>query len=242
MNRPVKLQRLLIIGLSGPVLALNVWLLTQIYRYFEHLITVLVIAAILAFLLNYPVRFFERARVTRSQAVTLVLLATFMLLLLAGVTLVPLILDQTTQLLQEKIPAWLKTSQENVLALDTWARSRNLPLDLRGVSGRINAQIESQLQTLATQALTVALGTLTGLIDGILILVLSFYMLLYGDRVWFGLMNLMPPQVGVPLMESLRLNFQNFFISQVLLAAFMTAFLIPVLLAMKVPFALLFAI
>jgi predicted PurR-regulated permease PerM len=50
------------------------------------------------------------------------------------------------------------------------------------------------------------------------------------------------PHIGIPLGISLRLNFQNFFISQLLLAIFMTAVLIPIFLVLKVPFALLFAL
>lgn len=241
MRRSVTFQRLLILGLSGPVVALNIWVLTQIFRYFEHLITVLVISAILAFLLNYPVRFFERARITRSQSVTIVLLITCTLLFIAGVTLVPLMTDQMTQLL-EKIPGLLEVSHNNLQAFDTWAKARNLPVDLKGFADRINSQIEGQLQTLATQALGLALGTLGGVVDSILVLVLAFYMLLYGDRLWLGLINLLPPQIGLPLSESLRFNFQNFFISQVLLAIFMVLVLIPILLSMRVPFALLFAV
>ena len=110
------------------------------------------------------------------------------------------------------------------------------------MSGRINTQIEGQLETVAKQALTLALGTVTWLVDGILILVLAFYMLLYGDRLWFGLINLLPAQIGPPLGASLRLNFQNFFISQLLLALFMVIVLIPAFLVLKVPFALLFAL
>ena len=61
MRRSTSLKRLLIYGLSGPIIALNVWLLSVLFRYFQHPITILIIAAILAFLLNYPVKFFERA-------------------------------------------------------------------------------------------------------------------------------------------------------------------------------------
>ena len=241
MHRSVSLKRLLIIGLSGPIVALNVWLLTQVFRYFEHLITLLIIAAILAFLLNYPVRFFERARITRTQAVVLVLFVTTTLLVVMGLTLVPLVTEQTNQLIT-KIPAWLSSSQQNLISLENWAKARNLSIDLQSVSSRINTQIESQLQTLATQALGLALGTLSGLVDSILVVVLAFYMLLYGDRMWQGIINTMPPQIGVPLGESLRLNFQNFFISQILLAILMTLALIPTFLILQVPFALLFAL
>lgn len=241
MRRSAKLQRLFILGLSGPVVALNVWLVTQVFRYFEHLITLFAIAAILAFLLNYSVQFFERARMTRPQAVTVVLLITFTLLMIIGVTLVPLLIQQTT-LLRDSVPAWLEASRQNLQSIDSWAKARNLSMDLQSLTGRLNAQIENQIQLLAAQALSLALGTVGGLIDSILVLVLAFYMLLYGDRLWHGLIQLLPPHIGVPLGISLRLNFQNFFISQLLLAIFMTVILIPIFLVLKVPFALLFAL
>lgn len=241
MHRSTDLKRLLVLGLSGPIVGLNLWILSQVFRYFESLITVLVISAIIAFLLNYPVRLLEKVHIRRIPAVTIVLVITTTLLVIAGVTLVPLILDQTTQLL-EKIPAWLGASQSNLQALDAWARSRNLPVDFNRVSSQLTTQLESQLQTLATQALGLALGTLSSLVDSILVLVLAFYMLLYGDRLWRGLINLMPPQYGIPFSVSLRLNFQNFFISQLILAVFMTAVLIPVFVWLQVPFALLFAL
>lgn len=241
MRRSASFQRLLIFGLSGPIVALNIWLLSQAFRYFEHLITVLILAAILAFLLNYLVQFFERGRITRTQAVIVVLVVSLTFLVFVGLILVPLITDQLVQLLKG-IPGWLESSQHTLEWLDRWARARRLPLDLQGFSNRINARIESQVQALAGQAVGFALGTLTGLIDTVLVVVLAFYMLLYGDRVWHGLVNLLPPQIGLPLSASLRLNFQNFFISQLLLGLFMVVTLTPIFLLLKVPFALLFAL
>lgn len=241
MRRSAYFRRLVIFGLSGPIVALNIWLLSQAFRYFEHLLTVLTVAAILAFLLNYPVQFFERARITRAQAVIIVLLVSITLLVFVGLILVPVVTDQTVQLLKG-IPSWLQSIQENLGWLDNLARARRLPLDLKGFSSRINANVETQVQALAGQAVGFALGTLTGLLDTVLVIVLAFYMLLYGDRLWQSLINLLPPQIGLPLSASLRLNFQNFFISQLLLGLFMVVTLTPIFLVLKVPFALLFAL
>lgn len=96
MRCPAKLQRLLILGLSGPLLALNFWILYQVFLYFQQLITVLAVSAILAFLLNYPVRFLARFYRSRSQSVIVVLLLTLALLAILGITLVPIIINQTT--------------------------------------------------------------------------------------------------------------------------------------------------
>ena len=241
MRRSASFQRLVIFGLSGPIAALNIWLLSQAFRYFEHLITVLTVAALLAFLLNYPVQFLARARITRAQAVIIVLLVSLTLLVFVGLILVPLVTDQTLQLLKG-IPGWFLNIQDNLERFDNWARARRLPLDLRGFSSRVNERVENQVQALAGQAVGFALGTLSGLIDTVLVVVLAFYMLLYGDRVWQGLFNLMPSQIGSPLSASLRLNFHNFFISQLLLGLFMIVTLTPMFLALKVPFALLFAL
>lgn len=241
MRRSASVQSLLIYGLSGPIIALNVWLLSVFFRYFQHPITILSIAAILAFLLNYPVKFFERARITRTQAVIIVLLLTLTLLIILGVTLVPLLIDQTIQLLN-KIPDWLATSQDNLEQFEALAKQRRLPLDLRVVSNQINANVQNLVQQIASGAVGFAGTLLSVLLDMVLVVVLAFYMLLYGDRVWTGLVNLLPSNIGVPLTASLRLNFQNFFLSQLLLGLFMIVTLTPIFLFLKVPFALLFAI
>jgi predicted PurR-regulated permease PerM len=241
MRLSPKLQRFLILGLSGPIVALNIWLMSQVFRYFEQLITLLTIAAVLAFLLNYAVRFLERIRIPRNYAVMGVLLITLTLLTIVGLTLVPAVVDQIAQLLN-KLPEWLQTSQQNLEAIDTWARARRLPLDLTGFSVRMNIGIERQIQALAPQALWLALGTVNGVLNAFLVLVMAFYMLVDGDRLWYGLINLLPNQSGILLSESLRLNFHNFFISQILLGVFMFGVLTPIFLFLQVPFALLFAL
>ncbi|GAB1540273.1 AI-2E family transporter [Scytonema sp. NUACC21] len=241
MRRSASLQRLLIYGLSGPIIALNLWLLYLIFRLFLHPISIVSVAAILAFLLNYAVKLFERAALNRPQAVTIVLLIAIALLSILGVTLVPVVIDQTIQLL-DRIPNWLTTSQANLEYIEALAKQRRLPLDLRVVSNQINANIQSLVQQLASAAVGFAGTVLSGLLDVILVVVLAFYMLLYGDRVWLGLINLLPSYIRVPLTASLRLNFHYFFLSQLLLALFMVVSLIPIFLVLKVPFALLFAL
>jgi predicted PurR-regulated permease PerM len=241
MRRLASFQRWMIIGFGAPVVALNVWVLSQVVSYFNHLFTVLAVAAILAFLLNYPVKFFERARITHTQAVIIVLLVSVTLLIVLAFTIVPLVFDQLRELLLG-IPAWLETSQNNLAGVDKWARARRLPLDLTGFSNRITTRVESQLQVIAGEAFGLALGTLSGLVDTALVVVLAFYMLLYGEVVWKGLIDLLPSPFGAAFSASLRLNFQNFFITQLILGLFMFVALTPIFLALKLPFALLFAL
>ncbi|BAY94339.1 hypothetical protein NIES3275_63860 [Microchaete diplosiphon NIES-3275] len=241
IRRSASLQSLLIYGLSGPIIALNVWLLSVVFHYFQHPITILSSAAILAFLLNYPVQFFKRARITHTQAVIIVLLVTFTLVVILGVTLVPMLLDQTIQLLN-KIPDWLTSSQRNLEHVEALAKQRRLPINLQIVANQINANIQNLVQQLASGAVGFAGTLLSGILNVVLVVVLAFYMLIYGDRVWAGLVSLLPSNIRIPLTTSLRLNFQNFFLSQLLLGLFMVVTLTPIFLVLRVPFALLFAI
>ncbi|PLZ06181.1 AI-2E family transporter [Fischerella thermalis] len=241
MRRWASVQNLLIYGLGGPIIALNVWLLSLLFSYFQHPITIFSIATILAFLLNYPVKFFERARISRAQAVIIVLLLTLTLLVILGVTLVPMVIEQTNQLL-DKIPDWLISSQDNLEQLQIWAKKRRLPLNFSVINQQINANIQILVQQIPSGAVGFAGTLLSGVLNVVLVVVLAFYMLLYGDRVWYALVNLLPSQIRVPFTTSLRLNFQNFFLIQLLLGLFMVVSLTPIFLILKVPFALVFAI
>ncbi len=242
MRHWASLKNLLVYGLSAPIIALNVGLLSVIFHYFRHPLTILSIAAILAFLLNYPVRFLERGRISREWAVTIVLLLTLTLLILIGITLVPLVINQTIQL-TDRIPDWLNSFQDQLEQLQEIAKKRRLPLiNFRILANQTNASIENLLKELPLGAVGFAGTLVSTLVNTILVIVLAFYMLLYGDRLWYGLVNLLPEKIRLPLSKSLRLNFHYFFLSQFLLALFMVASLTPIFLAIRIPFAFLFAV
>jgi predicted PurR-regulated permease PerM len=240
-----QLRRWLLIGLILPIGALNAWIFSQFLGFFRQLLTILALSAVLAFLLNYIVRFLKRLGMRHISAVVVVFLLTVAVFVLLGFILVPVLTNQTTQLLN-RIPDWLAASQENLQFLDQLAKSRNLNLDLQGFAGRlsnqINTQLEQQAQDIAKAGFGLAIGTVSNLVNSILIFVLTFYMLLYGDRFWRNLFSLLPSDLADPLQHSLRLNFQNFFLSQFVLALFMTLALIPFFLGLQVPFALLFSL
>jgi predicted PurR-regulated permease PerM len=235
------MQKFILFGLLGPIIALNIWVFSQLFRYFEHLISILIIAAIIAFLLNYPVRSLERIRLKRTQSIVIVLLLTVTVLIVLGVTVVPSVIEQTKDLFQQ-IPEWLQSSNDRLVIWEKWANSKKIPLDLNVLRNQINANLDSQVKILAGQAFGIALGTVSGLFDLLLVMVLAFYMLLYGDSLWMGIMEFIPDEISDPLTASLRINFQNFFISQLLLGAFMATTLTAIFILLGVPFALSFGI
>ncbi|HEY9660888.1 MAG TPA: AI-2E family transporter, partial [Allocoleopsis sp.] len=94
------IRRYLLYGLSGPVIVLNLWVLSQVFTYFEGVITFTIMSAILALILNYLVRGLERLQFSRTQAVFVVLFLFMLLLVLLASTLIPIVIDQATQLIQ----------------------------------------------------------------------------------------------------------------------------------------------
>jgi predicted PurR-regulated permease PerM len=157
---PPNIQNLLLIGLGFPVIGLNLWVLSQFFRYFEHLITILTIAALIGFLLNYPVKILERFHFRRVPAIIGVLLITLTLLTILGVTVVPSAIDQTTQLVKQ-IPEWIQSSNDNINAWEEWGKSKGLLLDFNVLRNQINAKIDAQIQIVGSQVVGIAVGTLS---------------------------------------------------------------------------------
>jgi predicted PurR-regulated permease PerM len=231
------IRRYLLYGLSGPIIVLNLWVLGQVFKYFEGVITFTVLSIILALILDYLVQVFERMRFNRTQAVLLVLVLFLFTLVVLGFTLIPSVTRQATQLIQG-LPALLEAGNRNITWLQSFISQQGLPFDLN----QISAQINNQIQILVTDLPELAINTVGQIFATVLLIVLAFYMLLYGERCWKGLINLLPAKLGNALSRSLKQQFHQFFLSQLLLALVMMLFLIPTFLVLQIKFALLFVL
>lgn len=231
------IRRYLLYGLSGPIIVLNLWVLGQVFKYFEGLITFTVLSMILALILDYLVRLFERLRFNRTQAVLLVLFIFLVTLVVLGFTLIPIVTQQATQLIQG-LPVLLEAGGRNINWLQALINQHNLPFDLNQISNQIN----NQVQVLVADLPELAINTVGQIFATILLIVLAFYMLLYGERCWKGVINLLPAKLGHALSSSLKQQFHQFFLSQLLLALVMVLFLIPTFLVLHIKFALLFVL
>jgi predicted PurR-regulated permease PerM len=230
-------RRYLIYGLSGPVIFLNLWMLGQLFIYFEGLITFTALSAILALVLDYLVRFLERLNLNRTQAILVVLVLFLLSLVTLGVTLIPIILDQATQLAQG-LPSVLEAGDRNLKWLQDFLLQRNLKLDLAEITNQATAQIQGIIALLPG----LAINTVGQIFSSVFLVVLAFYMLLYGDRFWNGLIQMFPPRFATAFNTSLQQQFHQFFLTQVLLALVMVIFLLPTFLIINVQFSLLFTL
>ncbi len=235
------LARFLAIALLAPLLVLNGWAISAIFDYFHSLIVILVGASVLAFLLNYPVSWMERHGAKREPVAILVFLLALSILLALGVTLFPLALTQAQQLVA-RIPELIDSGRSQLMILNEKADIFGLPINLDALLVQINDRVKGQLQSIAGQVLNLAVITVTSLLDILLTMVLTFYLLQHGDELWHSLVDWLPTKFREPFSETLRMSFQNFFITQLIISTCMASALIPVFLWLKVPFGLLFGL
>lgn len=239
------MSRMLAIALAAPLAVLNAWAMSSIFSYFQSLIVLLIVASLVAFILNYPVYWLQEKGVQRTQAAIVVFLGALLVLGVLGVTLLPLAIAQAQQLVT-RLPEWFDSGQRQLVMLDDQLSTMGLPVSLDGLILQLNDRLKSQLQTIAGRALNLTLDlavfTVAKLIDVLLTVISTFYLLQHGDEVWENIIGWLPERIQQPFSKTLRLSFQNYFLGQIISSTCMAVGLISIFLILKVPFGLLFGL
>jgi predicted PurR-regulated permease PerM len=235
--------RTVIIGLAFPLIVINAWALAVIFDYFHSLLVVLIAAALLAFLLNYPVSILDRASPTgRNQVSSIVVfLLALSVIFGLGITLVPLALSQAQQLVVS-LPKWIDSGQKQLLTLNEQLDSMGFDINLDILSAQVNERLRNQIQSITQGVFDIALLTVSSLVDFLLTLVLTFYLLQHGDELWGSVVGWLPERYRSPFTQTLRLSFQNFFLGQLILATCLGTAMTILLFWLRVPFGLLFGL
>lgn len=211
------------------------WALVQCLAYFQDVIIIFTFAAVLAFLLSYPVGWLRRF-LPHGVAVSLVFLLSLLLLGVFTFTVGFAILSQGQQLI-ESVPDFLNSLIPFVERLENYLRTRNLQVDLRAVEEPLRNQAFSVLgASLATSPIL-----LTNLIHFILIEVVAFFMLLDGKQLWNFAIKVVPKNLRDRFTNIVKRNFLGYFRGQLLLTIFMSASSFIVFLVLQVPFPLVLA-
>ncbi len=235
------IQQLLITWL---LIIVTGWVTLNALGYVGEIISILLTAGLIAFLLNYAVAAFQ-SFLPRSVAAILVYLMAAFAVVFIGLTLVPPVFNQGRQLVTN-LPSLLEQGQERLTNFQQWSLEHNLPFDVRILASqllaRVQAQAEAIASTIASTGLGLVVGTFNWFVDLILILVISFYMLIDGERIWRGMTGIFSPRIQNGLTQSLRRNLQRFVTGQLLLGLFMATTLSLAFWILKVPFFLLFAV
>ncbi|WP_293355370.1 MULTISPECIES: AI-2E family transporter [unclassified Microcoleus] len=216
------------------------WFTLTAINYVGELVSILVTAGLIAFLLNYAVIRLQ-VFLPRGLAAGLVYLAAGVVVVVIGLTIVPPVFSQARQL-GVRFPELLESARQQLGEFQAWSADRNLPFDVQILEQQLSAKVQEQVQAIAGTSLGLVVGTVNWFLDLIFILVISFYMLLDGQRVWQGLTSIFSPDIRYVLTETLQRNLQRFVSGQLLLGLFMATSLTLAFWWLQVPFFLLFAV
>lgn len=216
------------------------WVTLTALRYVGELLSILITAGLIAFLLNYAVAILQ-AFLPRSIAAVLVYLLAGVVVVLIVLTLVPPVFIQARQLVVN-LPSLLDSAQQQLAMFQAWSAEHNLPFDVRILASQFLSRVQNLSEAIASKGFGLVVGTFNWVLDLIFVLVISFYMLIDGERLWGGVTSVLAPKIREELTQSLKRNLQRFVSGQLLLGLFMAITLTPAFWALRVPFFLLFAV
>ncbi|BAU14516.1 hypothetical protein LEP3755_50640 [Leptolyngbya sp. NIES-3755] len=216
------------------------WLTLNALTYFGELISVVVTASLIAFLLNYPVSRLGKV-LPRAVSAAIVYLFAGLILGIVAVTIAPPILQQAQQL-ATNLPNLITSGQEQISELQAWSQERHLGFDLSFLQQQLSVQLQDQTKSIASTGIGLVLGTFNWVLDFILILVISFYLVLDGQKIWKGITGIFSQPIREALTDSMRDSLQRFASGQLLLGLFMAVMLSIAFWWLKVPFFLVFAV
>jgi len=211
------------------------WAIAQLFSYFTSVLVVFIFAAILAFLLGYPVSWLSNF-IPRPAAVSIVFLTGLTLLVATLFGLGFTILLQIEELISN-VPSQINWLISNFKQLEGFLIQQNIQIDFISLEKEIRDQV---LSGLGLGFITIQ-RLLFNLLDLVAIAVVTFFMMLDGERPWRFLIKLLPDTMQEKLPAALRQNFLGFFWGRFLLSLFFGVSVFVVLLILGSPYPLLLA-
>ncbi len=236
-----QLLRWLIFTLLFPLVFLNAWLASLLVRNFQPVVTILVLATLLAFVLNYPVSILQQRRVKRGYAVALVFILALVIVVALGITLVPIVLEQFNEMVKV-FPQWIDSSEEKLQSVNNWFFKHKLNVNLSQLLAKVTDQLPNEIEFVSDKLLSIIIDTIDSISEALITVVLTFYLLLDGPRIWEAIFKKLPGNVAQQISQSIQQNFQNYLIGQGTLALLMGVSITLLFLAFQVQFALLFGL
>jgi predicted PurR-regulated permease PerM len=234
-----KLPRWVSFGLIFPIIFLNGWLFLLLVDQLEPLVSILIAAILIAFLLDYPIRFLQQLGAERGIAVGLVFLLFVLLLGLLVLVLGPLILQQANELLT-RLPEWIESGRRQLRDLESWAATQQLPIDLSSALSQIVDRITSSLRALTRQVVNLLFNTIGSIVNIFLTVVFAVFLTLRGQTLWAGVLGWLPAPWNEQVREYLPDNFERYIAGQATLATILAIVQTITLFILGVPLALLF--
>ncbi|MBD2256541.1 AI-2E family transporter [Pseudanabaena sp. FACHB-2040] len=229
------------VGLAFPLICLNGWLLYRLGMLLQPVTSVVITASLIAFLLDYPIRFLEKQRVPRGGAIALVLLIALLVTTILVIFLGPIVWQQLNEF-AERLPRWIERAKTELLLLEQRATLQSLPIDLDQLTIGAANQISSALESGTSQVINVTLTTIDGALNLLVTGVLSILLVFTGEDLWNGILSWLPDKWQARIQDSLQPSFQGYFSGQATLALILAAAQAITFMLLGVPFGLLFGV
>lgn len=193
MEKNPWLRALIILGVVF-VAAQVFGIVWEFARQFSDIILIFLLAWLVAFLLNPAVEFLTSGHNTpRVVAVGVVYLGMLAFLVAVAVLVIPPTASQISAL-GHGFQQYAAHASGLVANLQIWLDERRIPLRLHDIA--VEQNIDTQAQAvgtlLATHALSLAQSVVLAIFDGMIVLVISFYMMLDGPRITRALLSITP--------------------------------------------------
>lgn len=240
MALSLPLPRSLALGLGFPLIALNLWVFSALYQAFEGVISVFILAGVIALILNLPVRVLQRRLgLRRSWAICVVVVAFLAVMVMALLLLAPLLLVRLMNL-RQVLPNWIDATGTQLEQLAASAARVGLQVDAADLIETTASHLKGQLEVLLLGIPGVISGSLGSFLSLFFLNVLTVFFLIYGgELVRNCLLSWLPEHTGLKVLSVLRRNFNSFIFNQLVLAAVLAIALSLTLVLARAPFPFL---
>jgi len=228
-------------SLALPLVTLNLYVLRQLLLPLAPFPALFLTAALIAFLLDIPISWLTAKGLRRWLAILLVTLVTVSTLVVAGITLLPLLIRQLAQLINA-LPGWLVAAETWINRLQEWAVQRGLPSDFGDLSSDLISRLSRVASEFSQRLLSILGTTLTTTINTVIVVVLAVFFLLGGEAITAGLVRWLPTEWRDLVVTTITRTFRGYFAGQVVLALILSAGQIAVFTLLGIPYGVLFAV
>jgi predicted PurR-regulated permease PerM len=239
-KRELILPRWLRNTLIFPLLMLNGWALTRLIDYLQPMLSIVLMAIILAIVLDYPVRLLQNQGLARIWSLTIVILVAIALLPILGFLVVPLIIQQLSTFL-DQLPQWVSSANGLLQFIDELPIFQALGIDFSQIETQLTSQMVTLIRNLSNTLLSLLIGSFSGGLKVFFMIVLTIFMLAKGGKAWAGTMSWLPTWWRDRIEIRVPYKFRRFIIGQVVLAFGFGVVLAIIFSIMRVPLGIMFA-
>lgn len=221
-----------------PLLCLNGFLLILVIDYLQPLVSFLIIASILAFLLELLINLLEQKGLKRALAITIVLFSSLLLLITLTFILFPILSQQLEELLINA-PKWIE--QANYYFTNELPILDKFPLNFDSIIEQITGKISYIIKTLGSQTLTIVFTTINSIFNVLFIIILTIFLLIGGEKFRTGIFSWLPHPWQDKIPNYMQETFKDYFFSRLILVGSASVIRGLCFVLLGVPYGILFA-